>query len=165
MVESRLITKPDLSLLNEFAKQTGTQVALLAGFTFTILTAVSIDASTPHHLYYAFVVCSVLTIATELYASFVLSTLAFAAKINPSEDAEDIYQGIMNLAWGAYLIGLITFLSLVVVLAWVKFPSVAVVVTGIISVTFLIGVLTLMVMVLKNNRLVDREVSSNPEQR
>jgi hypothetical protein len=58
-------TKKDYTLLDEFVRQIATQAALLAGFTFTILTATSLEGA-PYRRAIAFVFCATLTIALEL---------------------------------------------------------------------------------------------------
>ena len=146
-------SKKDLALIDEFMKQIGTQAALIAGFTFTILTAVSFDASTPYHRGIAFVICAVLTIAFELSTAFILSSLAFVVKINLSEQAEDIFQLEMNLAWASYLLGLLSFLATLIFLVWIKYSSAVLWVMVIIFMAFILSTAVFFNMVRKNNKL------------
>jgi hypothetical protein len=145
-------TKKDYILLDEFVRQIATQAALLAGFTFTILTATSLEAA-PYRRAVAFVICATLTIALELLTAFVLSSLAFIVKINFSPRMEDAFQTEMNLAWVSYLLGLVFFLATLVLLAWIKYLSAALPVSVIIFAIFLVGVAVFWNMVRKQNKL------------
>lgn len=146
-------SEKDLALIDEFVRQIGTQSALIAGFTFAILAFVPFDSSTPHYRGIAFVICAVLTVAFELFTAFIVSSFGFVVKINFSDKSEDIFQFEMNLAYLAYLIGIISFLATLILLAWIKYPSVAVWVTVIISTIFVLGVAVFSNMVRKNNNL------------
>ena len=146
-------SQKDFALIDEFVRQTGTQAALIAGFTFTILTAVSLDSSTPYRRGMAFIICAVLTIAFELFTAFILSSLAFVVKINFSEQAEDIFQTEVNLAWASYLLGLLSFVAALILLAWIKYSSAALWVMAIIFMILILSIVVFFNMVRKNNRL------------
>lgn len=146
-------SEKDFVLLDEFVRQTTTQAALIAGFAFVVLTAISLDASTPYRRGMAFVICAVLTIVFELFSAFILSSLAFVVKINLSEQAEDIFRLETNLAWASYLLGLISFLATLVLLAWIKYRSAAYWVSAIIIAAFVVGAAVFSNMVRKNNKL------------
>jgi len=144
--------KKDYALLDEFVRQVATQAALLAGFTFTILTAISLE-SAPYRRGVAFVICAAVTIVLELFSAFILSSLAFVVKINISPKMDDTFQLEQNLAWISYLSGLMTFLATLVLLAWIKYPSAALSVTIVIVIVAAFGVVVFANMVRKQNRL------------
>ena len=146
----------NISLLDEFVKQTATQAALIAGFAFAILTTVSFDSSTPYCRGTAFVICASVTISAELLAAFILATLGFVVKINTSDQMGDIFQTEMNIAWAAYLVGLLSFLAALILLAWIRYTPVAVWITVIVLVALILGVVVTANMVRKNNKLPAR---------
>lgn len=145
-------TQKDYTLLDEFVRQIATQAALLAGFTFTVLTATSLE-SAPYRRAVAFVICATVTITLELLTAFILSSLAFIVKINLSPRMEDTFQLEMNLAWVSYLLGLTFFLATLVLLAWIKYLSAALPISIIILVIFVVGVAVFWNMVRKQNKL------------
>ncbi len=152
------VSQPDsanksTTLLDEFVKQTATQAALIAGFAFAILTTVSFDSSTPYRRGIAFVICASVTISAELLAAFILATLGFVVKINTSDQMDDIFQTEMNIAWVAYLLGLLSFLAALILMAWIRYRPVAVWITIIVVIALFIGVLVMANMVRKNNKL------------
>jgi hypothetical protein len=92
-------------------------------------------------------------ITLELLTAFVLSSLAFIVKINLSPRMEDTFQLEMNLAWVSYLLGLMSFLATLVLLAWIKYSSAALPISIIILVIFVVGVAVFWNMVRKQNKL------------
>jgi hypothetical protein len=114
--------------IDEFIKQYSTQSALLAGFAFAALTAITYDVSTSKSLITAFALCSSLSIALELITLFILGVVGVSIRAGSHDD----YEPEIIVAYIAYFGGLLSFLAALALLAWVKVRPAAVPVTGIV---------------------------------
>lgn len=110
----------------EYVKQISTQSALLAGFSFAGLTAISYDAKTPSALAIAFGVCASVSIGFELLAMLTSGTLSILATAISIKDRFPIE---LWVAWLTYWVGLFAFLIALVLLAWIKIQPAALWVT------------------------------------
>jgi hypothetical protein len=110
----------------EFIRQFSTQAALLSGFAFAGLTAISYDPSSPHKLVTAFGVCASLSIAANLLALFMLGLISVMASQSGNYDA---YDPEIMISWIAFIIGIATFLAAVTLIVWIKIRPAALPVT------------------------------------
>jgi hypothetical protein len=117
------------SYTEEIVRQVGTQSALLAGFSFAGLTAVTYDQATSTSLEIAFTISTSLAMALELVALFISGILTFVSKMESLDG--DKWDKPFTLAWFSYLGGLLAFVSALSLLSWVKFRPAAIPVTAI----------------------------------
>ena len=72
----------------EILRQVGIQSALLAGFAFTGLSAVTYDSSVSTGLTTAFGICTAISVALDLLAVFICGLLVFVAKATSIAEME-----------------------------------------------------------------------------
>ena len=142
-------------MMDDYFKQVGPQAALLAGFAFAILAF--IPQETEPHLTFWFVICAVCTIALELLAAFTLCLLSFLTKVERTELLSDSFKWENRIALLCYLLGIVSFLAGLILLAWIRFLAVAPMVTGIVSVVFILGAVLLVRMVIVHDRIANLE--------
>ncbi|MDP3030322.1 MAG: hypothetical protein Q8O04_12715 [Deltaproteobacteria bacterium] len=136
--EDKTVEKHRAEYVEEIVHQTGTQSALLAGFAFAGLTAITFDSTSSAALQVAFTIAASLATALEIIALFTSSILGSVAKMTTIEI--HIFGHELLIAWLTYLVGLLAFIVALVLLAWIKIPPAGVPVTIIGMVTvFLLG--------------------------
>jgi amino acid permease len=141
--------------MDDYFKQVGSQAALLAGFSFAILAFLPQENDT--RLVFWFVLCAVVAIVLELLAAFILCMLSFFTKVERTERAIDSFVWENRIALLSYLFGIVAFLASIVLLSWIRFLSVAPVVTFIVAVVLVLGAVLFFRMFIVHDRI------SNPE--
>jgi hypothetical protein len=121
--------------VEETARQVGTQSAIIAGFAFTGLTSISFE--TCSLLISAFATFTAATIAFELLALFISGLLLLMQK---THNGYERYMNEIIILWQCYTFGIISFVISVMLIAWIKFKTVAMLITGISVLALLVGV-------------------------
>ena len=142
-------------MMDDYFKQVGPQAALLAGFGFAILAF--LPQENESRLTFWFVLCAVGAVTLELLAAFILCMLAFFTKVERTELLSDSFKWENRIALLSYLLGIVAFLAGIVLLVWIRFLAVAPIVTGLVSVVFVLGVVLFVRMFLVHDRIANLE--------
>jgi amino acid permease len=142
-------------MMDDYFKQVGPQAALLAGFGFAILAF--LPQENESRLTFWFVLCAVGAVALELLAAFILCMLAFFTKVERTELLSDSFKWENRIALLSYLLGIVAFLVGIVLLVWIRFLAVAPIVTGLVSVVFVLGAVLFVRMFFIHDRIANLE--------
>lgn len=154
MSKPEITTTYDLSFFEEIIKQTGTQAALIAGFTFTILKDIPFNGVIAYKRCVALLVLVCATIGLELLSVVISGFLAFITKADDEIDNEEIYELELGVAYFSHLIGIGCFLASVILFITIKYPSIAMYGAMPLLVFFIIGLIVFIRIGLKNSRTV-----------
>jgi hypothetical protein len=143
-----LSTSKHSALADELIKYVSTTSALLGGFAFAGLTAISYDVQVSKWLIIAFGVVTSLSIGLNLLAMFLAGIARFLEK-GMHTDNESLFIDEFDAAWVISLFGLGTFLVSLVLLAWIKIRVAAIPITCVV-------VLIMIAMVIALNRMLKK---------
>jgi hypothetical protein len=155
MTSLRPLSETEKSLMDDYFKQVGPQAALLAGFGFALLAFLPQEKETRLTIW--FVLCAVSAVALELLAAFILCMLTLFTKVERTELLSDSFKWENRIALLSYLLGIVAFLASIVLLVWIRFPAVAAIVTGIVSLVFALGALLFVRMFLVHDGIANLE--------
>lgn len=153
MYKPRPLTETEKAWLDAFLKQIGTQAALLAGFTFGILTTIEYQAA-PRRSFW-FVITAVVTIALELLAATLSSSLVFLTKLEKTEMIFKAFRWQTIPALGSYLTGVLTFIATLDLFVWIKYIVAAPSVTVILCLAVVLGLFLLVHAVMTHDRIAE----------
>ena len=161
MAKPEITTTYDTKFFDEVVKQTGTQAALIAGFTFTILKDIPFNGVIAYKRCVALLISACITIGLELLAAIITAHLAFIVKADDSIDIDSIYEKELGVAYFSYVTGIITFIICVLLLAAIKYETVFYFALIPLIIIILVGAGTLISIVTKNNQHV--KTTQDPE--
>lgn len=107
--------------VDEALNRVGTQSALIAGFSFTIMMQKLNSISSINIFTIAYLLSSAITIVLELFVTFGSGILAISVK--PKNNPNSIPQSTISQIWWAYMIGIFTFLASVFFVTFDKLHS------------------------------------------
>jgi amino acid transporter len=116
-------------LVDELIKQFSTQAALLAGFAFAGLTAISYDPLASRRLVVAFGIVASLSIVLQLLTLFLFGMVGVVVR---EDQNHDLYDPEITWAWICFLGGVACLLASIALLAWIKIRPAALPITCIV---------------------------------